>query len=172
MSSSSRRFKITQGSVWTIEDDHIQMPPTARRTVTHDTRPVIVISNDKKNLDDNFPIVLVCPVSTSNFQNFVTQYDLAIAKNNGNLERDSWARTTLVQPLEKELLTDLKGTLPEEILLDLLVGVSDYLGLLDDIPESEDEIPAAPILNNPVPKPGEHIKSKSSLSSNDFSGPF
>lgn len=128
---SARLAKFcTKGSVWWVADSALNMPPDSSRTVVHDGRPVVVVSTDLKNQDSAFPVVSVCPISTSEARQFSTQYDLHLDRGEGNLSNESWVRTTLIQPMDKDKLDDYKGKLNDNRILELDDLIIDYLGML------------------------------------------
>ncbi|WP_407921053.1 type II toxin-antitoxin system PemK/MazF family toxin [Arthrobacter terricola] len=109
-----------------VADSEIDMPPEQNRT-THPRRPVVVLTGDHKNDDSDWPIVVVCPVS-SGAQ--VSEYDVRIPANTGGLSSKGWARVCLIQPLDKAFLDDRIGQLEANMVDQLMANYLGYLGAI------------------------------------------
>lgn len=118
---------IRRGSVHLIADNLLTMLPTAQK-IDHPTRPVVIISRDDLNIDAGWPFVIAIPISTST--KFRTPHCVAINAGNGNLPRKCWARTGMMQPLEKQSIGQMLGKLTEDRLQEIELRVAEYLGLI------------------------------------------
>ncbi len=105
-------MNIKRGSVWLANLD-----PTVGSEIRK-TRPVIVVSNDVNNTNNN--VVTILPV-TSNISH-VFSFEVLLPKNTGGLPKDSKAKADQIRTLDKSRLIKSLGILPDT-----------YIGLIDDV---------------------------------------
>lgn len=117
---------IRRGHVYWVPDAEIDLPPEQNRS-QHPRRPVIVLTSDQKNTDSDWPIVVVCPLS-SGAQ--ASEYDVRISANAGGLSSRGWARVCLIQPLDKKFLNDRIGQLDASVIDDVMANYLGYLGAI------------------------------------------
>lgn len=108
-----------------MNDGRVAMPPDEHRTM-HERRTILIVSGNDHNSDRDWPVVLVCPIS-SGAQG--SPLDVRLGAGVGGLKKKGWVRTTLVQPLAKSELQDclhLSG-IPSGLLLDVHGNITKYL---------------------------------------------
>ena len=93
---------IRAGCVYYVADEVVAMPPEQYRT-PHDRRTVLVVSGDHRNCDPDWPVVLICPVSSGEQG---SPYDVKLGAGVAGLKKKGWVRSTLVQPLDKKELQE------------------------------------------------------------------
>jgi mRNA-degrading endonuclease toxin of MazEF toxin-antitoxin module len=82
---------IRAGCVYYVADEVVAMPPEQYRT-PHD-----------RNCDPDWPVVLICPVSSGEQG---SPYDVKLGAGVAGLKKKGWVRSTLVQPLDKKELQE------------------------------------------------------------------
>lgn len=125
------------GGIYIVRDGALTLPPNDRRDV-HPTRPVVVLSRPDTNVDPNWPVVLVCPLSSST--GLKTRFCVKLAAGEANSNKKTWIRVPAVQPLLKSELGSHTGTLDQDKLEEVQARLLEYLGL-DDDPDLPDEEP-------------------------------
>jgi mRNA-degrading endonuclease toxin of MazEF toxin-antitoxin module len=118
---------VLRGGVYVVSDSALTMPPNDKRQIKR-TRPVIVLSGPVPNQDRDWLGVLVVPTSTS--PDFVTPYCVEIARGDGNMTAQTWARVPMVQPILKEDLGNHWGIVKPPTLELLEARLLDYMGML------------------------------------------
>jgi mRNA-degrading endonuclease toxin of MazEF toxin-antitoxin module len=113
-----------RGGVYYVKDELVTLLPREDRQL-HDRRPVVVLSINEMNNRSDWPVVLVVP--TSSEPDRATPFCVEIKKNEGNLNKRTWARVPAVQPLEKADLGDYLGDLPGPRLTEILSRLADYM---------------------------------------------
>ena len=126
-----------QGSVGTVEiiacgvyyvaDDKLALPPESKRTRHEERRPFVVISGQTQNNDSRWPLVLGCPISSSTTHR--TRFCIRLSQGDANLSKKSWIRVPAIQPLDKDDLEDLLGTLPKETARELMASILNYMDI-------------------------------------------
>lgn len=104
-------MNIKRGSVWLANLD-----PTIGSEIRK-TRPVVVVSNDVNNMNNN--VITVLPV-TSNTTH-VYSFEVLLLKGIANLPKDSKAKADQIRTLDKSRLVKSIGTLPDN-----------YIDLIDE----------------------------------------
>jgi mRNA-degrading endonuclease toxin of MazEF toxin-antitoxin module len=101
---------IRHGSVYTIPDTAVELPPTPRplRKIKP-TRPFLVYSNDVSNQDPTWLIVSGFPLTTSD--EFATEFDVQLSAGQADLSSDCWVQVPLLQAISKEKLKRWVGQL-------------------------------------------------------------
>lgn len=118
-------MEIIAGGVYYVADDKLALPPESKRTRHEERRPFVVISGQAQNNDSRWPLVLGCPISSSTTHR--TRFCIKLSQGDANLGKKSWIRVPTIQPLDKDDLEDLLGTLPEEIAQNLMASILDYM---------------------------------------------
>lgn len=121
---------VIRGGVYLVDDKELRLIPEEARVVHDARRPVVVVSGAKTNPDDNWPFVLICPISGSTSK--WTRFDVQLAAAQGGVAKKCWIRIPAMQPAMKSVLQDRAGVLEERLLAQIDVRLSQYLGLLDD----------------------------------------
>ena len=120
---------IRRGALYWVPDTSVALPPTTSKDrVPHPRRPFLIISNDERNADYAWPVVLGFPLTTS--LEFKTEYDVAVAKGVAGLAQDSVIRVVMLQPIAKAKLTQRMGQLPASTVEECVARMLDYAGLL------------------------------------------
>lgn len=96
-------MNIKRGSVWLANLD-----PTVGSEIRK-TRPVVIVSNDTNNINNN--VVTVLPV-TSNIAH-VYSFEVLLSKGVGSLPKDSKAKADQIRTLDKSRLIKSIGILPD-----------------------------------------------------------
>ena len=101
------------------------MPPAKKRTF-HPRRTVLVVSGRQQNEDPDWPVVLVCPISSGDES---SPFDVKLGAGMAGLRIKGWVRGHLVQPLEKEQLQECLSLnpLPSQILAQVHARVFAYM---------------------------------------------
>lgn len=119
---------IQRGMIFNVSDGKLTLPPEHLRGQAHESsRPFVILSNNTKNVDPSFPIVMGCPISSST--TYRTQYDVKLSAGEGNLRKKSWARIPALQPIAKCDLSDRLGQLDSDRLLDIDASIAEYLDM-------------------------------------------
>ncbi|MFI6510174.1 type II toxin-antitoxin system PemK/MazF family toxin [Streptosporangium sp. NPDC050855] len=116
---------IRKGGVYWVSDGSLRLPPEDKREIKP-KRPIIVVSGDGTNGDDNWPTALVIPISTSTTSK--TEFCLLLGASVANLPRKGWARVVAVQPLAKTDIQDFMGMLPAQMVTLLEENLFTYMG--------------------------------------------
>lgn len=118
---------VAAGGIYLASDGALTLPPNDNRDV-HETRPVIVISAQRPNVDASWKTALVIPTSSST--KLWTPYCVKLSAGTGGLDRKTWARVPAVQPFMKSALGKQIGVLPADRLEEIHARLLDYMGLL------------------------------------------
>ena len=100
-------MNIKRGSVWLANLD-----PTVGSEIRK-TRPVVVISNDVNNANNN--VVTVLPITSNTTHVF--SFEVLLPKGIGGLPKDSKAKADQIRTLDKSRLIKSIGTLPESYIV-------------------------------------------------------
>lgn len=123
------RIPARKGQIYNVADRHLQLPPATQRGEPHATaRPFLVLSGNKTNSDNDFPLVLGCPISTS--RRFTTEFCVQFGAGEGGLQKKSWVRVVAIQPLDISLLGDKLGELTLEQVAEVEESLFAYMGIL------------------------------------------
>jgi mRNA-degrading endonuclease toxin of MazEF toxin-antitoxin module len=121
---------IRRGAVYWIPDRAVALPPTDSENRTfHPRRPFLVISNDQRNVDDVWQIVLGFPLSTAD--RFVSEYDVALPKGTANLTSRCHVQIALLQPLAKKHLSEWLGQVDANTMEVVIARHLAYAGIID-----------------------------------------
>jgi len=122
-----REFEF--GSVWTTPDEVVTIPDADRDGTRnmHQSRIVLVVSNNRSNTDPLTPIVSV--VLLSHRVDCQRYGDVVLTPERDGIRYPSIARTRLIQPILKVDLNRCVGNISEEACEELLVAIEDYFGL-------------------------------------------
>jgi len=133
--------KIKRGQIWWQKISY-QIP---QKGIQEGVRPVIVVSNDVNNKFS--PVITVVPTTTVDKKELPTHVKL-------ELEKPCVALCEQVKTIPIENLQNFIGVLNEEKMTEIDAGLLTQLGLKSyAIEEKEpEELPAAPILSNPLPE--------------------
>lgn len=117
---------IRAGCIYWVEDASISMPPAQKRTL-HNQRTVLVVSGEAHNCDDDWPLVLVCPVSSG--EHAASLHDVRVGAAVGGLRKKGFVRVALVQPIEKRSLRDWLSPdpVPAELLRSVHASIVKYM---------------------------------------------
>jgi mRNA-degrading endonuclease toxin of MazEF toxin-antitoxin module len=115
------------GGVYTVNDGLIRLLPAGKRQ-KHPTRPFLVLSSTEIVLDNDWPTVVGCPLSTSDEWN--TEYDVRLRRGDGGVDKDCWVRVTAIQPIEKKSLDFYKGEIGRQSLHEVRAALTAYLGMI------------------------------------------
>ncbi|MCI1018192.1 type II toxin-antitoxin system PemK/MazF family toxin [Microbacterium sp. C5A9] len=115
---------IRLGGLYWVPDSAVALPPQKPNRVMHPKRPFLVFSNDSVNTDDEWPLVLGFPVTTSH--EFATRFCVNLPKGTCPLPKESWVQVPLLQPLAKEKLQTYVGPLAANTLEDIRLSLIQY----------------------------------------------
>lgn len=116
---------IRMGGLYWVPDTAVALPPkTLKERALHPSRPFLVHSNDTVNTDDQWPIVLGFPLTTSH--EFATPFCVNVPKGSCSLPAESWVQVPLLQPLAKEKLREYVGPLPATLMENVRVRLLQY----------------------------------------------
>jgi mRNA-degrading endonuclease toxin of MazEF toxin-antitoxin module len=119
---------VTIGGLYLVADEKIRLLPERQRQEHEERRRFVVLSGPETNSEDGWLVVLGCPVSAST--RFKTRFDVTLAYGEAGATKKCWIRVPGVQPLLKEDLEDLTGTLSADRLKEVQVRLVEYLGLI------------------------------------------
>jgi mRNA interferase MazF len=94
---------INRGSIWLANLD-----PTLGSEIRK-TRPVVIVSNDINNVNNN--VVTVLPITSNTSHTYA--FEVLLPKGTANLPKDSKAKADQIRTLDKLRLVKLIGTLPD-----------------------------------------------------------
>ena len=128
---------IIIGGLYLVADQKITLLPREERQVHEERRRFLVLSGDT-NSEQEWPVVLGCPVSAST--GFRTRFDVKLAAGEAGTTKKCWIRVPATQPLLKADLEDLTGTLHADRLQEVQARLLHYLGLIGaGEPPAEDQ---------------------------------
>ena len=110
---------IKRGEVWLANLD-----PTIGSEIRK-TRPVVIVSNNINNVNNN--VVSVLPI-TSNTER-VFSFEVLLSKGIANLPKDSKAKADQIRTLDKIRLIKLIGKLPDVQMLEIAAAIKLHLDL-------------------------------------------
>lgn len=121
---------LRRGAVYSLPPEVVRWLPRLRQP-TSEPHPVVVYSCSHVADADAWKYVWVMPISTS--PTFATDFCVRVtaANSGGALSKDSWIRTSLLQPIEKRVLARErhKGFLPPVILQEVDEAVAMFAGI-------------------------------------------
>jgi len=129
---------VVIGGIYYVDESRLTLLPAEQRLVHETRRPVVVLSGSDTNSDPNWSFVLCCPISGSTTSR--TRFCVKLAAGDGGVVKKCWIRVPAVQPLMKEDLEDLAGSLPEAKLQEAQARLAEYLGLLSEPETVEREV--------------------------------
>ena len=109
-----------------VPDEQVHLPPEDNRTA-HAKRPVLVLTNDDKNDEEGWPVVVVCPISSGSQ---ASNFDVRIAANTGGLSAKGWARVCLIQPMDKRYVAERAGQVDASVVEAITANLLAYLGAI------------------------------------------
>ena len=99
---------IRRGGVYWVDDRVVGLPPTETdKRNFHPRRPFLVVSNDDRNCEDDWPMVLGYPISTAD--HFRSEFDVPLPKGAANLPDRCHVQVALAQPIAKTKVLDRLG---------------------------------------------------------------
>jgi mRNA-degrading endonuclease toxin of MazEF toxin-antitoxin module len=116
------------GGLYLVADSKLTLLPEEKRKVHEERRRFLVLSGYKTNSDEEWPVVLGCPVSAST--HYKTRFDVQLAYGEAGATKKCWIRIPANQPLLKEDLQDLTGSLSAVRLEEAQARLLEYLGLI------------------------------------------
>jgi len=117
------------GGLYLVADSKLTLVPKEKRQVHDERRRFLVLSGAETNSDEKWPVVLGCPVSAST--TYKTRFDVQLAYGEAGVTKKCWIRIPANQPLLKDDLEDLTGTLPPGRLEEAQARLLEYLGLVE-----------------------------------------
>jgi len=121
------------GGLYMVADSKLTLLPEEQRQVHDERRRFLVLSGLETNSDENWPVVLGCPVSAST--RYRTRFDVQLAYGEAGVTKKCWIRIPANQPLLKADLEDLTGNLTADRLEEAQARLLEYLGLVSLIPD-------------------------------------
>lgn len=97
------KIPIRKGRLYWVPDRAVRFVSNGPRS-EHSRRPVLIVSSDEYNSDEERPHVQVCPVSSGHKS---SKYDVPVKKFEGGLRTESWVRVEHSQAMLKSDLLDL-----------------------------------------------------------------
>ena len=122
--------EVRTGDVYLVRDERISLLPDSDRNIHSERRPFVILSNNQKNSQQNWPVVLGCPISSST--KYRTEYDFKLGHGEAGVTKKCWITVPALQRLLKEDLEDKQGALDASQLEEVQAAVLDYMGLLSD----------------------------------------
>ena len=119
---------VVAGNLYYVADETIRLLPEERRQQHKERRLFLVLSGSEINSNDDWPVVVGCPVSGST--SFRTRFDVMLAYGEAGVIKKCWIRVPAIQPLLKQDLEDTTGALSPERLGEVQARVLEYLGLV------------------------------------------
>ena len=121
------------GGLYMVADSKLTLLPEEQRQVHDERRRFLVLSGLETNSDENWPVVLGCPVSAST--RYRTRFDVQLAYGEAGVTKKCWIRIPANQPLLKADLEDLTGNLTADRLEEAQARLLEYLGLVSLAPD-------------------------------------
>ena len=112
-------MNIKRGSIWLANLD-----PTVGSEIRK-TRPVVVVSNDVNNVNNN--VVTVVPITSNTAHIF--SFEVLLSKGVGSLPKDSKAKADQIRTLDKTRLVKSIGMLPDTYTTLIDDAIKLHLGL-------------------------------------------
>lgn len=119
---------VVIGGLYLVADWKLKLLPAEERQVHDERRRFVVLSGSETNSEPDWPAVLGCPVSAST--RYKTQFDVRLAFGEAGAAKKCWIRVPAMQPLLKQDLEDLTGTLSAGRLEETQARMLQYLGLI------------------------------------------
>jgi len=119
---------VTIGGMYMVTDSKLTLLPPEERKVHEERRRFVILSGSETNHDDGWPVVLGCPVSGST--RYKTKFDVQLGYGEAGVTKKCWIRIPAAQPVLKDDLQDLTGTLPPNRLEEAQARLLEYLGLI------------------------------------------
>ncbi|MBO0806370.1 MAG: type II toxin-antitoxin system PemK/MazF family toxin [Nocardiopsaceae bacterium] len=128
---------VVIGGLYLVTDSKLTLLPSEERQVHDERRRFVVLSGSETNSELGWPVVLGCPVSAST--RYRTRFDVRLAFGEAGASKKCWIRVPALQPLLKEDLEDLTGTLTAGRLAETQARLAQYLGLISQKAEPTEE---------------------------------
>ena len=120
---------VRRAAIYWIPDEAVELPPTTReKRNMHARRPFLVVSNDERNTEDEWPIVQGFPLSTA--EHLKTEYDVKIPANECGLNNESWVQVVLLQPIAKKHLLERIGQVSANRMEEIIRNHLLYIGVI------------------------------------------
>jgi mRNA-degrading endonuclease toxin of MazEF toxin-antitoxin module len=119
---------LETGGIYFVTDSKLTLLPREDRQIHEERRRFVILSGSETNLDDSWPVILGCPISSST--SFKTRFDVKLAAGEAGTTKKCWIRIPAAQPLLKADLEDLTGKLDGERLQEVQARLLQYLGLI------------------------------------------
>jgi mRNA-degrading endonuclease toxin of MazEF toxin-antitoxin module len=116
------------GGLYLVVDSRLKLLPEEERQVHEERRRFVVLTGSETNSEPDWPVVLGCPVSAST--RYKTRFDVKLAYGEAGATKKCWIRVPAIQPLLREHLEDLTGTLSAGRLQETQARLLQYLGLI------------------------------------------
>lgn len=116
------------GGLYLVADSKLTLLPEEARQVHDERRRFVILSSSETNSDEEWPVVLGCPVSAST--RYKTRFDVQLPYGEAGVTKKCWIRIPANQPLLKTDLQDLTGTLSADRLAEAQARLLQYLGLI------------------------------------------
>lgn len=139
--------RFLAGSVYYVADEQARLPGGDRERKLHEQRRIVLVVSDQNDRhatnsmpSDLWPSVLVVPISSS--PKWKTIFDVFIAKGDGNLSKEGWARIPALQVMDKDHLEDMTGQVGPDTLEKVTSQILNYLGIIppeEPVPDVEPE---------------------------------
>ncbi len=110
---------IKRGEVWLANLD-----PTVGSEIRK-TRPVVIVSNDVNNMNNN--VVSILPVTSKTTKVF--SFEVLLPMGSANLPKDSKAKADQIRTLDKSRLVKLLGKLTDAQIADIETALRLHLAL-------------------------------------------
>jgi mRNA interferase MazF len=120
---------VTIGGLYMVADSKLTLLPPDERKVHEERRRFVILSGSGTNHDDGWPVVLGCPVSGST--RYKTKFDGQLGYGEAGVTKKCWIRIPAAQPVLKDDLQDLTGTLPPNRPEEAQARLLEYLGLIE-----------------------------------------
>ena len=126
------KIEFAAGTIYYVRDDKLRLPGPDRQM--HERRPVLVVSDQTRMHGQNaepsskFASVLVVPITSSGARK--TQFDWPIEAGDGNITKRGWIRIPALQPIDKDDLEDMLGSVKPDTLKRVTAQILYYLGLI------------------------------------------
>lgn len=116
-----------QGQIWTVPDSLLSMPSCAPRTI-HEFRGVVILTTDSVLEEaSHLENLLVSPLSTD-FHWIDPLHDVVLPPKPNGVKEESRLVLSLIQPMQKQDLHELKGQLGPFELMAVKNKLADIFG--------------------------------------------
>lgn len=119
---------VIAGNLYLVADEKLRLLPESERQQHEERRRFLVLSGSETNSEDRWPVLLGCPLSAST--RYKTRFDVLLPYGEAGVTKKCWIRVPALQPLLKQDLQDLTGTLSPGRLAEVQSQLLAYLGLI------------------------------------------